>query len=322
MAESRCRVRTLRTVKDILDKRLVYVTGKGGVGKTTVAAALGMAAARAGKRTVIAEVAQQERISQTFGHEPAGFRETEVADGLFAFSIDPDEAKEEWLRHQLRSGALAGLLSSNRIFSYLTAAAPGLAEVVTMGKIWELAQLQRRAAKAAPYDLVIVDAPATGHGLALMRAPRTFADIARVGPIKNHAEQIHSFTANPKVTAIVAVALAEEMPVNETIDLQQRLADEMGLQLTAALVNGVLPERFSGADAESMQSMDGAGSPAAREAVEAALRAHQRERAQRSQVARLRRGVDAPVATLPFLLTPEVGVEDLEKLSRDLERKL
>jgi len=312
----------VKLIKDLLDKRLVYVTGKGGVGKTTVSAALGLAAVRAGKRTLIAEVAQQERISQAFGHEPAGFSETEVADGLFAFSIDPDEAKEEWLRHQLRSGALAGLLSASRIFQYLTAAAPGLAEVVTMGKIWELAQLQRRSAKAAPYDLVIVDAPATGHGLALMRAPRTFADIARVGPIKNHAEQIHSFTADPNVTAIVAVALAEEMPVNETLDLEQRLAEEMGLELTAALVNGVLPERFSGADAEAMQSMDGVGSPAAREAVEAALRAHQRERSQRSQVARLKRGIDAPVATLPFLLTPELGIEDVERLSVELERKL
>ena len=191
-----------------------------------------------------------------------------------------------------------------------------------MGKIWELAQLQRRAAKGAPYDLVIVDAPATGHGLALLRAPRTFADIARVGPVKNHAERIHSFTADPKVTAIVAVALAEEMPVNETIDLEERLKKEMGLKLSAALVNGVLPERFTKADVEAMSSVDGAGSPAAREALTAALGAHQRERAQRSQVARLKRGVKAPVATLPFLLTPEVELEDLERLSRELERKL
>lgn len=306
----------------LLDKRLVYVTGKGGVGKTTLAAALGLAAARAGKRTLVAEVAQQERITRVFGHGPAGFNETEVAEGLFAFSIDPDKAKEEWLRHQLHSSALAGLLGSSRIFQYLTAAAPGLAEVVTMGKIWELAQMQRRTAKAATYDIVIVDAPATGHGIALMRAPRTFADIARVGPIKNHAEQIHSFTANPDVTAVVAVALAEEMPVNETVDLEARLAEEMGLELSAALVNGVLPERFTNADAEAMGSLDGAGTPAAREALKAALGAHQRERAQRSQVARLKRELDAPVATLPFLFTPEVELEDLERLSQELERKL
>ena len=306
----------------LLDKRLVLVTGKGGTGKTTVAAALGLVAARNGKRTVVCEVAEQERLADIFGADELGHNERELAPGLFGISIDPEKAKEEWLRHQLRSGALAGLLGKSPIFQYLTAAAPGLAEVVTMGKIWELAQLKRRTAKAAPYDLVIVDAPATGHGLALLRAPRTFADIAKVGPIKNHAETIHSFTADPKVTAIVAVALAEEMPVNETMDLEERLAGDMGMELSAVLVNGVLPERFSGADAEAMTAAEDAGSPAAREAITAALRAHERARSQRSQVARLKRGIEAPVSTLPFLLTPEVGLEDLESLSVEVERRL
>ncbi len=307
---------------ELLDKRLVYVTGKGGVGKTTVAAALGLAAARAGKRTVICEVAEQQRISRAFGHEAAGFTETEVAENLHAFSIDPEKAKEEWLRHQLRSGTLAGLLGQSRIFSYLTAAAPGLAEVITMGKIWELAQLRRRTAKTAPYDLVIVDAPATGHGLALLRAPRTLADIARAGPIGKHAEAIHSFTVDASVTGVLAVALAEEMPVNETMDLEGRLAQEMEMALSAVLVNGVLPERFSGADAKAMTAALGAGSAAARDAITAALRAHERARSQRSQVARLKRGIEAPVSTLPFVLTPEVGLEDLESLSVEVERKL
>ena len=154
-------------MEEVLGKRLVIVAGKGGVGKTTVAAALGMAAARAGKRTMVCEVAEQEQITQAFGKPAAGFNETEVAENLHTFSINPDDAKQEWLKHQLRSGALAGLLSSSRIFQYLTAAAPGLAEIVTIGKVWELAQLDRRTPRAAPYDLVILDAPATGHGLAL-----------------------------------------------------------------------------------------------------------------------------------------------------------
>ncbi len=307
---------------EVLGKRLVVVTGKGGVGKTTVAAALGLAAARAGKRTMVCEVAEQERITQAFGKPAAGFRETEVAERLHTFSINPEDAKAEWLKHQLRSGALAGLLSSSRIFQYLTAAAPGLAEIVTIGKVWELAQLQRRTPRSAPYDLVILDAPATGHGLALMRAPRTYADVAKVGPIHNHAKKIDGFITDPKQTAIVAVALAEEMPVNETIDLEGRIRDELGMDLAGVFVNGVLPERFSGAEAKAMASVDGAGTAAAREALEAALAAHERARAQRSQVGRLRRGVDASVATLPFLLTPEVGPEDLDVLSHELERKL
>jgi hypothetical protein len=100
------------------------------------------------------------------------------------------------------------------------------------------------------------------------------------------------------------------------------VSDELGMDLAGIFVNAVLPERFSGAEAEAMASVDGAGSPAAREAVAAALTAHERAKAQRSQVGRLKRGAQAPVATLPFLLSPELVLDDLEELSQELERKL
>ena len=306
----------------LLGSRLVVVTGKGGVGKTTVAAALGLVAARAGKRTVICEVAQQERITELFGRPATGFHETAVAPNLHAVSIDPDAAKEQWLRYQLHSGTLAGLLNHSRIFQYLTAAAPGLREVLTIGKVWELAQLQRRTPGAAPYDLAIVDAPATGSGIALLRAPRTYADIAKVGPIAGHARAIDGFLRDPASTAVVAVALPEEMPVNETIDLESRLHEELAVDLRGVVVNGMLPERFSSKDGKAIESLGGAGSAAAREALAAALAARDRARAQRSQLARLRRKLRAPAATLPFLLSPDLTREGVESLSQELERKL
>jgi anion-transporting ArsA/GET3 family ATPase len=309
-------------VATLLDRRLIFVTGKGGVGKTTVAATLGLTAMRAGRRVLVCEVAAQERLTATFGAQPAGFREVEIEPRLSAFSIDPENAIEEWLYYQLRSRTLAGVLGGSRIFQYLAAAAPGLAEMVTIGKVWELAQLERKAPSAAPYDLVIVDAPATGHGLALLGAPATFGDIARVGPVARQAGIIDAFVHDPAETAIVAVALAEEMPVSETIDLERRLRDELGLGLDRVLVNAVLPDRLSAAEAHAMEGVTGAGSTAARAAVEASLAAHRTVRGQRSQLARLRRGLDAKATTLPHLLTPDVGRPELDRLAHALESKL
>jgi anion-transporting ArsA/GET3 family ATPase len=305
----------------VLDRRLVVVTGKGGTGKTTVSAALGLAAARRGKRVVICEVARQERLAAMFGEEELGHTERELRPGLFGISIDPERAKEEWLRHQLHSGALAGMLGHSRIFQYLTAAAPGLTELVTMGMVWDLAQLERRLG-GATYDLAIVDAPATGHGVALLRAPRTYADIARVGPIRHQGMRIDAFVRDPKLTGLVAVALAEEMPVNETIDLGVRLRDEMGMAIDAIVVNAVYPERFTNAEAERMESLDGRGPAGARAALRAALSEHRRARTQRSELGRLRRAVKTPVTTLPYMFEPDLGVEQLESLSRELERRL
>src|SRR3954471_2808452 len=296
---------------ELLDKRLIVVTGKGGVGKTTVAAALGLKAAHAGRRTIVCEVAEQERLATLFGEEADGYREHELGPGLFGISVDPERAKKEWLEYQLRSGTLAGLLGGSRIFQYLTAAAPGLTELVTIGKVWELAQLQRKTPKAAPYDLVIVDAPATGHGIAMLRAPQTFSEVARVGPIHRQAGYIHTFITSSS-TGVVTVALPEEMPVNETLDLGARLHEEMGMAIDRIVVNQVLPERFTSAEAERLEAAG--DSPA----VRAALTEYRRARVQRSQLRRLRRAAEAPFGTLPFLFAADFGREQLETLAGKL----
>ena len=309
-------------MSSLLDKRLIVVTGKGGVGKTTVAAALGLAAARLGKRTIVAEVSEQERLSGLFGRRALGHREGKLADGLHGISIDPDRAKEEWLRYQLKSSALAGLLGGSRIFQYLTAAAPGVDELVTIGKVWDLAQLERRVGGTRPYDLAIVDSPATGHGVALLRAPRTYAQIARVGPIAKQARSIHNFLADPRTTGVLAVALPEEMPVNETIDLRAGLRTDMGMDIHATVVNAVLPDRFKGREAKRLASLDGRLSAAARGAVATALSEHGRAAEQREQIERLRRDGGAPLVSLPFLFEPDLGPAEVSQLSECLEAEL
>jgi anion-transporting ArsA/GET3 family ATPase len=307
----------------LFDKRLVFVAGKGGVGRTTVAAALGLAAARRGRRTIVCEVAGQDRVSRAFKGEGFGFREIELVPNLFAISVDPEASLEEFLIDQVGSRRLAGLLFHNRIFEYLAAATPGLRELATIGKVWELAQLERRKRNDTPYDLVIVDLPATGHGLGALRTARTFGDVARVGPVRRKADLIDGFIRDGSRTGVVAVALPEEMPVAETIEFAAALRRDMGLELDVTVMNGMLPERFSGPDAEAIENVNGGhGAPAVGAALRAALSEHRRARAHRTQLRRLRSGLDGEVTTLPYLFQPDLGLEEWERLSRDLERRL
>ena len=193
---------------------------------------------------------------------------------------------------------------------------------MTIGRVWDLAQLERRVGGKRSYDLAIVDAPATGHGIALLRAPRTYASIARVGPIARQADHIHRFIADPGLTGVVAVALPEEMPVNETIELGGRLREDMGMEIDTIVVNGVYPQRFAAAEAKQLAALDGRVAAKTRSAMDTALAGFHRARDQRAEVARLRRAAEAPVRTLPFLFEPDLGAAEVEQLSRELEQRL
>jgi anion-transporting ArsA/GET3 family ATPase len=308
----------------LLDKHLVYVTGKGGVGKTTIAASLGLAAAGRGRRTIVCEVAEQHRVSRAFRRAGVGHEEeVQLAHNLWAITIDPQRALEEWLAGQLHARALFHALVQSSAFQYFVAAAPGAKEMITLGKVWELAQSERWDRRNRTYDLVIVDAPASGHGVAMLSTPRTFSEIARVGRIRRQADKVGALLRDGERTGYLAVAMAEEMPVAETLELQERLRRAVGLGLDAVVVNAVYPDRFSRAEAQTLRAAaDDGHDPGAVAALRAALAEHERARAQRAHLRRLRRGAGAKVVTLPFLFESEIGLESYRRLARDLSRKL
>ena len=309
---------------------MIFVTGKGGVGKSTIAAALGVAAAREGKRAIICEVAQQERMSRFFERQGVGYHETEIAPNLFAFSIDPQRALEEYLLMQIKIKPVYDLMFKNRVFTYFAAATPGMRELVTVGKVWELAQLDRKVKSGSKYDVVIVDAPATGHGVGILKTPKTFGDIARVGPIKRQAETIFKFITDPKLTSVCAVAWPEEMPVNETIDLQKSLKRELGLNLDEVFLNGIYPDLFDDDEAQLLSdrlaheaSTNGAEAAVVRRAaLRAALSEYRRSRSQREQLERLEEGLRKDVAELPFVFRPQLDMGAVELLADRIEDQL
>ncbi len=297
----------------LLSRRLLVVTGKGGTGKTTVAAALGLVAARAGKRTIVAEVARRGDVASAFdrdGSEP--FEEIELAPGLFHISIDPQDALEEYLKDQLPRGPLADLLARSRVFGLLAAATPGMRELLTVGKLWELAQLDRRTPGAEPYDLVVVDAPATGHGVAVLTAPRTFAAAAGTGPIARQGKKIDATLSDPEQTAVVAVARADELAVTETGELRASLREAMGLEISRVVANALDPDRFDDEEAARLRAH------AEHAAVARALRGHERALRQRVQLARLAELCEQEPARLAL----HPGGADLERLADELAPQL
>jgi anion-transporting ArsA/GET3 family ATPase len=305
---------------DLLDSRLVFVTGKGGVGRSTVATALGLLAARRGRRTIVAELSGQRRAQNVFARTGQTFAETELAPNLFAISIDPEHAMAEYLR--VKAGLLGAALGASRVFGVLAMATPGMRELLSVGKVWELAQPRRRTSGAEPYELVICDAPATGHGVGLLRTPRTFAQIARVGPVGQLAETIAATLSDPTFTRVLAVCTAEEMPVNEMIELEREL-HASGLALHGAIVNARYPDRFDDQEAAALRALlDDSLPPAAHGALRAALSAHARARAHALQCARLQAHLHAPLVALPQLFCEQVGRGELEQLADALEQLL
>ena len=305
-------------LSELLDKRVVFVTGKGGVGKSTVAAALGLKAAAAGKRTIVCEVAAQQRVAELFGKRAGLFEEVEVADNLWTISIEPDEALREYVLLQLKVKAMRDLLFRSRIFTYLAAATPGLRELVTIGKVWEIAQPDRKVRDGRRYDLVIVDAPATGHGIAFLQTPRMYAGIARVGPIHSQAVQLDALITDHAQTGVAIVSLPEEMPVNESAALEERLREEIGASVDLIYMNALYPERFSAAEAKELSALADRESGGESLAAAAAASEHRRARTQRAQLSRLRRRVEAPVKTLPFVFSPRLDTAAVETLGKRL----
>jgi anion-transporting ArsA/GET3 family ATPase len=290
-------------LQPLLRRRLIFVTGKGGVGKTTVALALGLAAAKTGLRTIVAAL-----------NGDGDLDERRFAENLFRISVDPQSAMEEYLLVKVPGGA-GNVLRQSKLFSAFAMATPGMRELLCMGKLWELAQLERRTSDAAAYDLVIVDAPASGHGVGILRTPRTFAEIARVGPIASQAQSIAQTIADPAFTAVVAVSTAEEMPVNETLQLRDALASGPDpLELETVILNGLYPDRFTSEEAAQLAAHTEAPE------IRVALNEHRRAQAQRLQQRRLADEFGPRLVTLPYLFAPQLELRQLEQLAQELAR--
>lgn len=228
-------------LRDLLTKRLIFISGKGGVGKTTVAVLLGLLASQCKKNVVLVEMNSSSRIPPLFETTGTTNEIIPLAPYLSTINITPPLCFEEYVLRQIRFRTIYEMLFNNAFVMNFVNATPGLAEILMLGKIYDLV-LQTHASTNKPdYDLVIVDAPATGHGLSALEVPHILLDLVKMGPLHTTAKKMIGMFSDGSKTALSLVTLAEEMPVNETVELHQKLKGRIGILEGPVFVNRITP---------------------------------------------------------------------------------
>ncbi|MEY4338484.1 MAG: hypothetical protein RLZ14_334, partial [Actinomycetota bacterium] len=221
----------------LLDRQLLFVTGKGGVGKTTTAAALAELAVRRGKRTLVCEMDAKGAIAGAFDVAELSFEPTEVSPRLWAMAMNTEDALREYLKVVARVPLIGRIGPLARTFDFVADAAPGVKEILAIGKLcWEVRERH--------YDLVVVDAEASGHIVAQIDAPRAIRELVQVGPVRDQTEWMLNILGDPARTGLVVVTTPEEMPVTETLELVGKVQRRTEVDVAAVFANRMLPAWF------------------------------------------------------------------------------
>jgi len=311
----------------LLRRRLVIVAGKGGVGKTTVACALALEAARRGHRTLLCEVDGVARAASLLGVESRGVGEkVEVGGGLFVLPVEGKAALAEYLQIIIPVRQLLKTVFSSRVYQYFVAAAPGLKELMTMGKLLYEAERMNEDTGERLWDIVIMDAPATGHSLQYLRMPRAARDAFGAGLVHREAQKVVDLLTDAKRTAVNLVTTAEEMPVNETISMHKQLREDLEMPTGGLFVNRVHKRRFSAAQVDGLVKAAEGARPTREQCILHEVAARAREEGGWTRVnaryrARLSREVDMPIIEIPYLFSERFGLDEVEEIAACIRRR-
>jgi anion-transporting ArsA/GET3 family ATPase len=307
--------RTAPPPGQLLDRRLLFFTGKGGVGKSTMAAATAILAAQHGRRVLLVEVDAKGDVTALFEHAPVGFRPKEIQPGILAMAMDTEASLQEYLKLNLKVPVLGRVGPLAKALDFVATAAPGVKEILTVGKIaWEV----REAIEGrSDIDMVIVDAAATGHIVAQLGAPDAIRELVDVGPVRAQTEWMSELLSDPEITAVNIVTTPEEMPVAETIELVERIRSELHTPLGAVIVNRVLPELFTHDDEETFEALrepapravlERRAGPGVTAVLDGARLAVSLRRTRAVHLAHLRDAVDLPLLYVPYLFVRSHGL--------------
>lgn len=300
----------------LLDKRILLVTGKGGVGKSTLAASLALAAARSGKRVLLTETHGSKRLPGVFGKRPLEYQIQHLTSNLHHLSVTSHKALEEYIVGVIKIRALYKLVFRNRVMGPFMDAVPGLHELIQLGKIMDLERAKERG--RPDWDLIVVDGPATGHGLSMLNAPASMMELTKTGPFYENAKLVQSIWGDPERTGLLLVTLPEAMPVNETLDLYARLGDYQK-QLGLCVLNEVHTAPATSRQWATASAYFSAPElqPAKKLADRHMGRIHRQEQARERLSA-----LPCPLAELPFLGHRDLNLDDITQLADQIEGAL
>jgi anion-transporting ArsA/GET3 family ATPase len=313
------------TIEELLGRRLLFTVGKGGVGRTTVTLALAFEAARRGRRTLVVELEGARGLARALEEQREVHPPAPELERITSLVVDGRRALEEYLSLIIPVRRLLKTIFSSSIYQYFVAAAPGLKELMTVGKIWY--EAERREREGDGPDLVLVDAPATGHSLQYLRMPQAALEAFPVGLVHREAERVLSLLRDPAATAVVMVATAEDMPTNETIEISRGLAD-LGMRGSLVVVNQVHEAPATAAQIAALREALGASAAtggAARLAQAVLARAEDEASWAEINAANRKRLADevpAPQVALPYLFGEEFGPVEVRTLARHLAESL
>jgi len=299
-----------------LDRRLILVVGKGGVGRSTVAAAIAGQCAAQGKKTLLYETSANDRFGDYFGKPPVGETPSQLAPNLWAVNATPASALAEYGLMILRFKSVYEMVFENRVTRTFLRAIPGLDDYALLGKAWFHTTEEKRGKPV--WDTVVFDMPASGHSVSMLRVPWVIADTVPDGPLTRDARTIKALLCDPARTSAVLVTLAEEMPVVEALELEAKLI-ALGITPQELLVNQVFPRHFA-AGAPVTRVLDALfaekpslAAPLAQLAAHAQLSRDRRDLNER-YLAELRKRAKARLGELPMLFAPTLGPGEVKRL--------
>ncbi len=228
---------------NLFSQKLLFITGKGGVGKTSLAVALGLAYARRKQRTLVVQWAIEDGVSPLLGRELCGHSAQEVSPFLYTMNFQASQAVKEYFVDHLKMRLLFEYVIQNKHVQKLIQVAPGFQELFFLGRLFWLVKLQAEI-QDTPYDKIIVDAPSTGHGLSLLGVAQTIASFGMTGPLAHECERVSSLLQEPQTVGVICVTLPEELPMEETLEFLPQLRRDLGRDPLAIALNRCLPKEF------------------------------------------------------------------------------